>query len=106
MTPSPSFISEDIKRIEAVYKKLGALPNNEASFIQIESLFYDLLAIAHGYEGTSFSAELKDVQSGLYRRAQDRTLTMKMKATAIRRFKHALRQTLNTALKLKNQTLA
>ena len=106
MTQSPSFNNEDLGRLEAVYKKLGTLPNNEGSFIQIESLFYDLLAIAHSYEGTAFSAELKEVQSGLYRKAQDKTLTVKMKITAIRRFKHALRQSLNTALKSSNNTLA
>lgn len=102
----PSFNTEDLTRLEAVYKKLATLPNSEASFIHIESLFYDLLAIAHSYEGTIFSAELKEVQCGLYKRAQDKTLTVKMKTTAIRRFKHALRQLLNTAMKSSNNTLA
>lgn len=105
MTPS-SFNNEDVRRLEAVYKKLGTLPNNEASFIQIESLFYDLLAIAHSHEGTRFSAELREVQTGLYKRAQEKTLTVKMKATAIRRFKHALRQLLNVAIKSNRNTLA
>ncbi len=102
----PLFGAEDVKRLEAVYKKLGTLPNNEASFIQMESLFYDVLAIARGYEGTRFTEELKEVQTVLYKRAQDKTLTVKMKITAIRRFKHALRQLLIPAIKINNDTLA
>jgi hypothetical protein len=102
----PFFSTEDVIRLEAVYKKLGTLPNNEASFTQIESLFYDVLAIARAYEGTSFSAELKSIQTGLYKKALDRTLTIKMKATAIRRFKHSLRQLLNPVLKFTNNSIA
>lgn len=99
MTQSSSFNNEDLSRLEAVYKKLGTLTNNEGSFVQIESLFYDLLAIAHSYEGSRFSADLREVQAGLYKSAQNNSLTVKMKTTAIRRFKHAIRQTLYAAIK-------
>lgn len=105
MTP-PFFSTDDLNRMEAVYKKLATLPNTEGSFVQIESLYYDLLAIAHSYEGSRFYAELKEIQSGLYKSAQNNTLTVKMKTTAITRFKHAIRQALNTALKSSNSTLA
>jgi hypothetical protein len=91
--------SPDQKRFEEIKKAVSLIGSKESSFLKIELLFYEALAISRGYgndpEGNTFLAKLKEIQANEYEKTKECTRKSTQRELHIRRFITQFRKALS-----------
>lgn len=97
-------ISEtDIKRLSEIKKQLSAIPADENSFLKMESLFYDVLALARSYQSdvnaNAFLSDFKQIFDTKYKLTQEKYSKSRQRELVIKQFKIAFNDALTTWIK-------
>ena len=91
------------ERLTAIYKKIGLIPGNEASFVNLENLFYEVLFIAREHneqiEENKFLSDFKQIEANEYKLTQDKYHKSKQRERVIKQFKNTFKAKLHSWLK-------
>ena len=101
--PVQLLTEQDIKRLGEIKKQLSSIPTDENSFLKIESLFYDVLAMARTYSNGDtanyFLSDFKQVFDTKYKLTQDKYAKSKHRELAIKQFKIAFNEQITSWIK-------
>jgi hypothetical protein len=102
-SPVQLLTENDAKRLVEIKKQLSSIPTDENSFLKIESLFYDVLAMARAYSTgdvvNSFQSDFKRVFDTKYKLTQEKYSKSRHRELAIKQFKIAFNEQLTNWIK-------
>ncbi len=91
------------ERLTAIYKKIALTRSDEASFINLENLFYEVLFIARensdDFEENLFLSDFKHLEANEYKLTQDKYIKSKQRERMIKQFKNSFKAKLHAWLK-------
>ncbi len=90
------------ERLTAIYKKIALTRSDEASFVNLENLFYEVLFIARENNEdaeNAFLSDLKHLEANEYKLTQDKYIKSKQRERVIKQFKNTFKAKLHGWLK-------
>jgi hypothetical protein len=90
------------ERLTTIYKKISLTPSDEASFVNLENLFYEVLFIARENkddEENGFLNDFKKIEANEYKLTQDKYIKSKQRERVIKQFKNCFKAKLHLWLK-------
>ncbi|HVG16971.1 MAG TPA: hypothetical protein VM935_18510 [Chitinophagaceae bacterium] len=100
---SLQILSKHKERLTEIYKKISLIPGNEASFVNLENLFYEVLFIAREHneeiEENDFLSDFKQIEANEYKLTQDKYHKSKQRERFIKQFKNSFKAKLHSWLK-------
>ena len=93
----------DVKRLTEIKKQLSLIPSDENSFLKMESLFYDVLAMARAYENADsnnpFLSDFKKIFETKYKLTQEKYAKSRQRELVIKQFKIAFNEQVTAWIK-------
>jgi hypothetical protein len=99
---SSQILIQHKERLSTIYKKISLTPSDEASFVNLENLFYEVLFIARENkddEENGFLNDFKKIEANEYKLTQDKYIKSKQRERVIKQFKNCFKAKLHLWLK-------
>ena len=102
-SPVMRLAENDVKRLSEIKKQLSLIPSDENSFLKMESLFYEVLAMARTYQSESnfnpFLSQFKQIFETKYKLTQEKYTKSRQRELIIKQFKIAFNDAVSTWIK-------